>query len=214
MIAAAVILVIVGAALSMVALRGPSTPAAVGGSLPKGASTAPAPAVGPHSGSRTAPLARSVPVRIMIPAIAVNASVIGLGLNADDTIQVPPLAEHNVTGWYEYGPTPGQQGPAVILGHVDSATGPSVFYKLKDLHKGETVYVTLADGQRPAFTVDGIQVAAKDRFPTSAVYGQVAYQGLRLITCGGPFDTASGHYLDNIIVYANRTGTDGGTRSA
>jgi sortase (surface protein transpeptidase) len=97
----------------------------------------------------------------------------------------------------------------VILGHVDSFTEPSVFYKLKDLRKGDTIYVTLADGQRPAFTVYGIQEAAKDRFPTSAVYGQVAYQGLRLITCGGPFDTASGHYLDNIIVYAHRAGTSG-----
>jgi sortase (surface protein transpeptidase) len=208
-IVGAAILVIAGAAISIVALRGSSAPAA-DGSLPKGVSTVPA---SPHSGSRAAPLARSVPVHILIPAIAVNAPVIGLGLNADGTIQVPPLTEHNVTGWYRYGPTPGQQGPAVILGHVDSLTGPSVFYKLEDLRKGETVYVTLADGQRPAFIIDGVQEAAKDRFPTSAVYGQVEYQGLRLITCGGPFDTASGHYLDNVIVYAHRAGT-GGASSA
>jgi LPXTG-site transpeptidase (sortase) family protein len=205
-IAGAVILIIAGAAMSMVALRGPSAPAEAGDSLPKDVSTAPV--ASPRFGPRAAPLARSVPVRIRIPAIAVNAPVIGLGINAGGTIQVPPLAEHNVTGWYEFGPTPGQQGPAVILGHVDSTTGPSVFYKLKDLRKGETVYVTLADGQQPAFTVYGIQEASKDDFPTNAVYGQVAYQGLRLITCGGPFDTASGHYLDNIIVYAHRTGTD------
>lgn len=211
-IAGAAILVIAGVAISIVALRGSSAPAGAGagGSLPKAVSTAvPVPAAGPQAPR----LARSVPVRVRIPAIAVNAPVVGLGLNTDGTIQVPPLAEHNVTGWYKYGPTPGQQGPAVILGHVDSSTGPSVFYKLKDLRKGDTVYVTLADGQRPAFTVDGVQEAAKDRFPTGAVYGQVAYQGLRLITCGGPFDTASGHYLDNVIVYAHRAGT-GGARSA
>jgi LPXTG-site transpeptidase (sortase) family protein len=211
-IVGAVILVIAGATMSVFALRGFSVPAGPVGpeSLPKSVSTAvPTPTVGPQS----APLARSAPVRIRIPAIAVNAPVIALGLNADGTIQVPPLAEHNLTGWYKYGPTPGQQGPAVILGHVDSLTGPSVFYRLKDLRKGDTVYITLADGQRPAFTVDGIQEAAKDDFPTSAVYGQVAYQGLRLITCGGPFDTASGHYVDNIIIYAHRAGADG-TRSA
>jgi sortase (surface protein transpeptidase) len=215
-IVGAAILVITGGAMSVFALRESSTHVGDGepGSLPKGMSTAvPAQAVGPHSAPRGAPLARSVPVRIRIPAIAVNAPVVGLGLNTDGTIQVPPLAKPNVTGWYEYGPTPGQQGPAVILGHVDSLTGPSVFYKLKDLRKGETVYVTLADGQRPAFTVDGIQEAAKDHFPTSAVYGQVTYQGLRLITCGGAFDTGSGHYLDNIIVYAHRAGT-GSARSA
>jgi LPXTG-site transpeptidase (sortase) family protein len=215
-IASTAILVIAGAAISIVALRGSPAPARAGadGSLPKSVSTAvPAPAADPRSGPQADPLAKSVPVRIRIPAIAVNAPVIGLGLNADGTIQVPPLAEHNVAGWYKYGPAPGQRGSAVIVGHVDSLTGPSVFYKLKDLRRGDTVYVTLADGQRPAFTVDWVQEAAKDHFPTSAVYGQVAYQGLRLITCGGPFDTASGHYLDNIIVYAHQAGT-GGARSA
>jgi LPXTG-site transpeptidase (sortase) family protein len=221
-IVGAAILVIAGAAINIVVLRGSSASAwtrvgagaRAGSRLPRGAPTAvPAPAGDPRFGPQAAPLARSVPVRIRIPAIAVNAPVIGLGLNADGTIQLPPLAERNVAGWYKHGPTPGQQGPAVILGHVDSLTGPSVFYKLKDLRKGETVYVTLADGQRPAFTVDGIQVVPKDRFPTSAVYGRVAYQGLRLITCGGPFDTASGHYLDDIIVYAHRSGT-GSARSA
>lgn len=200
-IVGAAILVIAGAAISIVALRGSSAPAEADGSLPKGVSTAPA------TGPLAAPLARSVPLRIRIPAIAVNAPIIELGLNTDGTIQVPPLAEHNLTGWYKYGPTPGQRGPAVILGHVDSYTEPSVFYKLKDLRKGDTVYVTLADGQRPEFTVYGVQETAKDDFPTSAVYGKVTYQGLRLITCGGPFDTASGHYLDNIIVYASWTGT-------
>ena len=211
-IASTAILVIAGAAISIVALRGSSAPAGAGAdaALPKGVSTAvPAPTADPRSGPRAAPLARSAPVHIRIPAIAVNAPVIGLGLNADGTIQVPPLANHNLTGWYKYGPTPGQQGPAVIVGHVDSLTGPSVFYELKDLRKGDTIYVTLADGQRPAFTVDWVQEAAKDSFPTSAVYGKVTYQGLRLITCGGPFDTASGHYLDNIIVYAHRAGTGG-----
>ncbi len=149
------------------------------------------------------PLARSVPVSIRIPRIGVSAPVMKVGKNADDTVQVPPLDIANLTGWYEYGPTPGQRGAAVILGHVDSLTGISVFYHLKDLHAGDKIYVTLADGKTAAFTVDGVQKVAKDAFPAASVYGKVDYPSLRLITCGGTFDEVTGHYLYNIIVYAH-----------
>ena len=152
---------------------------------------------------KAAPLARSIPVSIRIPGIAVSAPVMEVGQNADGTVQVPPLDDHNLTGWYRYGPTPGQRGPAVILGHVDSLTGISVFYYLKDLHAGDKVYVTLADAKVAAFSVDGVQKVAKDAFPTASIYGKAGYPSLRLITCGGPFDKASGHYVDNIIVYAH-----------
>jgi len=155
------------------------------------------------SDPRARPLARSAPVEIRIPGIGVNAPVMKVGRDPDGTVQVPPLAAHNLTGWYEYGPAPGQPGPAVILGHVDSATGVSVFYNLRNLHAGDTVYVTLADGTVAAFGVDGLQRVAKDAFPTASVYGKADYPSLRLITCGGPFDQATGHYLDNIIVYAH-----------
>ena len=149
------------------------------------------------------PLARSVPVSIRIPGIGVSAPVMEVGKNADGTVQVPPLDNHNLTGWYRYGPAPGQRGAAVILGHVDSLTGISVFFYLKDLHAGDKVYVTLADGKVATFAVDGVQKVAKDAFPTARVYGKADYPSLRLITCGGPFDEATGHYLDNIIVYAH-----------
>jgi LPXTG-site transpeptidase (sortase) family protein len=148
-------------------------------------------------------LARSVPVSVRIPAIGVSAPVMKLGKNPDGTVQVPPLADHNLTGWYQYGPAPGQPGPAVILGHVDSATGISVFYHLKDLRRGDRIYVTLADEKVTAFAVDGVQKAAKDAFPTAAVYAEGDYPALRLITCGGPFDPTTGHYLDNIVIYAH-----------
>ncbi len=148
-------------------------------------------------------LARSAPVKIRIPGIGVNAPVMKVGRDADGTVQVPPLAEHNLTGWYRYGPSPGQRGPAVILGHVDSATGISVFYYLKNMHAGDKVLVTLADGKVAAFAVDGLQRVAKDAFPTASVYGKAGYPSLRLITCGGPFDQATGHYVDNVIVYAH-----------
>ena len=155
------------------------------------------------SDPRAKPLARSAPVQIRIPGIAVNAPVMKVGRDADGTVQVPPLEEHNLTGWYEYGPAPGQRGPAVILGHVDSTTGISVFYYLKNMHVGDKVYVTLADGKVAAFAVDGLQRVAKDAFPTASVYGKSGYPSLRLITCGGPFDKATGHYVDNVIVYAH-----------
>jgi LPXTG-site transpeptidase (sortase) family protein len=148
-------------------------------------------------------LGRSAPVRLRIPAIKVNAPVSDVGLNADGTVQVPPLDNHNLAGWYKYGPTPGQVGPSVILGHVDSVTGISVFFYLKDLHKGDKVYVTLADGKVATFVVDGLQRVDKTAFPTKAVYGTISYSGLRLITCGGTFDPTTGHYEDNIIVYAH-----------
>lgn len=159
------------------------------------------------SDPKARPLARSAPVKIRIPRIGVNAPVMKLGRDADGTVQVPPLAEHNLTGWYRYGPSPGQRGPAVILGHVDSTTGISVFYYLRNLHAGDTVSVTLADGKVAAFAVDGLQRVAKDAFPTASVYGKAGYPSLRLITCGGPFDQATGHYTDNVIVYAHLIGS-------
>jgi sortase (surface protein transpeptidase) len=176
-------------------------PATIKASVPK-------PAVDRHAKT----LKRSVPVRIRVPAIGVNAPVTQLGLNADGTVQVPPLSVHNLTGWYKYGVTPGQRGASVILGHVDSVTGLSVFFKLKDLHKGEKIYVLLADGQIATFVIDGLQKAAKTTFPTNAVYGKLKYPGLRLVTCGGDFDPATGHYLDNIIVYAHLTASDGSSQ--
>jgi len=153
--------------------------------------------------SRAQAMARSVPVSIRIPDIRVSAPAMKVGKNANDTVQVPPLDEHNLVGWYEYGPTPGQKGDAVILGHVDSLTGLSVFYYLKDLHAGDKVYVTLTDGKVATFEVDGLQKVSKDAFPTASVYGKANYPSLRLITCGGTFDAATGHYLYNIIVYAH-----------
>jgi len=148
-------------------------------------------------------MARSVPVNVRIPGIGVSAPVMKVGKDADGSVQVPPLDNHNLTGWYQYGPTPGQKGDAVILGHVDSLTGISVFYYLKDLHAGNKVYVTLANGKVATFEVDGLQKVSKDAFPTATVYGKANYPSLRLITCGGAFDAATGHYLYNIIVYAH-----------
>lgn len=168
------------------------TPATVGTTAPQ-----------VHADPRATALSRSLPVKIQIPAINVSAPVMEVGRNADGSVQVPPLENHNLTGWYKYSPTPGQMGASVILGHVDSYQGISVFYYLKDLIQGDQISVTLADGTVANFVVDGLEKVTKTDFPTSDVYGNVPYPGLRLITCGGPFDHSSGHYLDNIIVYAH-----------
>ena len=159
----------------------------------------PTPSVAPTA----APLTASTPVRIEIPALKVSAPVTQLGLNADGSVQVPPLSNHNLARWYKNSVTPGERGSSVILGHVDSYTGISVFFSIKNLHPGDQIRVVRADGSTAVFAVDGVQKVVKATFPTSTIYGNVPYPGLRLITCGGPFDSADGQYLDNIVVYSH-----------
>jgi sortase (surface protein transpeptidase) len=142
----------------------------------------------------------ALPVRLQIPAIGVSTSLVKLGRLPDGSLEVPK--DWDTAGWYDQGPRPGQPGPAVILGHVDSKTGPAVFYQLRALRPGDTVRVGLADGRTLAFRVLRVQRYPKDEFPTQAVYFPTLHRELRLITCGGEFDYARGSYLDNIVVYA------------
>jgi hypothetical protein len=172
--------------------------------------TVPAPSGAPASGFSGAPgpgLARSVPVSISIPAIGVRSRLLYVGLNPDGTIQVPPLDDPPLTNeaaWYKYSPTPGQVGPSIIVGHVDSAAdGPSVFFRLGALRPGEQVQIILADHQVAVFMVTGVRVYPKDRFPTRTVYGTTSYPALRLITCGGSFDEQSHHYDSNVVAFAS-----------
>lgn len=141
---------------------------------------------------------------IAIPAIAVASALIPLDLNPDGTLQVPqPGPSYNLAAWYDRSPIPGQQGPAVIEGHVDSAKdGPSVFFRLGALQPGDMIIVTLADTTKVWFQVTAVRSYLKTAFPTQAVYGNVGYPALRLITCGGSFDRATGSYLSNIVVFA------------
>ncbi len=143
---------------------------------------------------------RSRPMRVIISSIGVNAPVVQLGLNADGTLEVPTVFSD--AGWWTGGPAPGQKGPAVIVGHIDSFRGPAVFYRLKKLRPGDVVVVKRADGRTARFAVLRSKEVSKSSFPTKEVYGPVAYPGLRLITCGGAFDEATGHYVDNVIVFA------------
>lgn len=183
----------------------PSPPAAAVSSnaVPTLASSSAAPRASAPADPTGAPLPASQPVSIAIPAIKVSAPIRPVGLNRDGTLEVPPLSIPNLTGWYRYGPTPGQVGPAVIVGHVDSAAnGPSVFFRLGTLKAGDTVRVTRADSSVATFQVLSTHEYSKDAFPTNDVYGAIDYPGLRLITCGGRFDASTGNYVDNIVVYA------------
>jgi LPXTG-site transpeptidase (sortase) family protein len=147
--------------------------------------------------------ARAAPPRwIRIPAIGVSAPVVALGLNPDGTLEVP--RSWDATGWYTGGPEPGERGPAVIAGHVDSTSGAAVFYRLGQLRPGAMVHIRRADRSVVEFRVHGVERWPKDHFPTRRVYHPTARSTLRLITCGGAFDGAAGHYLDNVIVYATR----------
>jgi hypothetical protein len=142
----------------------------------------------------------ALPVRLQIPAIAVSTPLVRLGRLPDGSIEVPH--DWNTAGWYDRGPRPGQPGPAVILGHVDSKTGPAVFFRLRALRPRDVVRVGLADGRILVFRVQRVERYPKDKFPTEAVYLPTLNRELRLITCGGDFDYAAGSYRDNIVVYA------------
>jgi sortase (surface protein transpeptidase) len=157
--------------------------------------------------SRSKPRARrhkraraALPVRVQIPSIGVDARLVSLGIDATGALEAPKTFSD--AGWWSGGTRPGDPGPAVIAGHVDSKTGPAVFFRLRDLHRGDAVVVTRRDGSRVRFTVQRSASYPKSRFPTHAVYGPTARPALRLITCSGTFDRSSGHYLDNTVVFA------------
>jgi sortase (surface protein transpeptidase) len=141
------------------------------------------------------------PVRLIIPSIGVRTRLVHLGLTSSGALQVP--ATTAVAGWYTGSARPGAIGAAVIAGHIDSVTGPGVFFRLRLLRPGERVYVRRAGGSLAVFEVTAVHSYLKTRFPTMAVYGPVPAAELRLITCGGTFDYATGHYLSNVIVYAD-----------
>lgn len=141
------------------------------------------------------------PTRVRISTIGVDASVEHVGRAPDDTVAAP--ARWDTVGWYALGPAPGDPGPAILLGHVDSKTGPAVFYRLSSLRAGDVVTVVRADGSVVRFVVDRVQRYPKRAFPTQQVYLPTLTPELRLVTCGGAFDPRVGHYVDNVIAYAH-----------
>lgn len=170
-----------------------------------------APAPAPSAAGKIGPAAakgprlrQSPPVSVAIPAIGVQSNLLRLGRNEDGTMQVPDLStQANLAAWYKYSVTPGQIGTAVIEGHVDSYEGPAVFFRLGALKPGNHIDVTLADGVTAVFRVTGVREYAKAEYPANIIYGSSDYAALRVITCGGTFDSTTGHYLSSVVVFAS-----------
>ncbi len=199
---AATVLLLVGAGTLTVGLRGSDH------ALP-----APAPsAAAERAAVKTPPMmealstARSVPVSLHIPAIGLSVPLSTLGLDADGSVQVPDNTVQ--PGWFRLGPTPGQLGSAVILGHVDNYTGPGVFFELRTLAAGDRVDVTLTDGAIVQFAVNSVAMYSKPNFPADRVYTSHGSSALQLVTCGGTFDHQTGSYLSNVVVYSSLVSVD------
>ena len=187
---------IVALALALSCGRPESTPAAAASASKPAAVPQPADAFVSSNSYPTV----AVPVRLRIPALHVDSRLIDLGLQPDGSIQVPGSTA--VAGWYDRGPRPGQPGPAVILGHVDSTRGPGIFFDLYRVRAGTLIEVDRTDGSTASFRVTKVSRVAKTRFPTDLVYAPTLDPTLRLVTCGGSFDQARGSYRDNIIAFA------------
>jgi LPXTG-site transpeptidase (sortase) family protein len=224
--AATALLAALGLVLILVGLIGPSGPPAPSATAPRPPATvadAPRAATTPEPAERDADtstghqaaadsgrspdfgpvLPGSPPVRLDIPRIDVHSSdIVGLGYQKDGSIEVPK--DPASPGWFTPGPSPGQYGPAIIAGHVDSSTGPAVFYRLGELRSGDRITVTRKNGTVATFVVDRVEAVEKDAFPTREVYGATDRAELRLITCSGEFDQQDG-YLGNTIVFAHLT---------
>jgi sortase (surface protein transpeptidase) len=149
--------------------------------------------------NQVAHLAASEPNRIQIPAINLDATVESVGLDANGVLQVP---DRWIAGWYNGSPTPGEIGPAVIDGHVDSIYGTAVFFYLKNLKPSDKIMISRNDGSVVTFNVEKIDSYDQNNFPTQTVYGNINYPGLRLITCDGTFNYETRHYSNNLVVYA------------
>ena len=147
-----------------------------------------------------APRHVSPPAEITIPAIDVKATLVPLGLNADGSMEVP---EFGLAGWYRNGPKPGEPGPAVVAAHVDSRAGPDVFARLHELRPGDEIVIRRDDGSTDTWVTRSSEQAPKDELPTERIWNATDEPVLRLVTCGGNFDQATGHYVDNVIVYAD-----------
>ncbi|TMR95654.1 class F sortase [Nonomuraea basaltis] len=161
------------------------------------------PVVAPIPPTKTkAAKTKAKPIRIKIPKIRVNSPIGAVTVDIKGKLGTPPLSKPNQTGWYRFSPLPGEVGPAIINGHVSTRKGPAVFDRLRELAKGDHIYVYRSDGKVTRFTVSGIEQVSKSSFPTSRVYGNTESSQLRLVTCGGVFNKTAHSYTDNIVVYA------------
>lgn len=162
--------------------------------------------VGSRLAPAVAPLPYAPPARVRIPAVTVDAPMVDVGLDQQGWIDAPPPLDPNLAGWYQNGIAPGQNGTSVIVGHVDNATGPAVFFGLGAVTKGHQVEVERFDGRVAVFEVYGVEVYAKEGFPGARVYGDTGHPELRVITCGGGYSKTRG-YEGNVVVFARLVAT-------
>lgn len=155
--------------------------------------------------SNVSPMPAARPTSLTIPSLAVAAPIMNLDLQPDGSLEVPPGAEQ--AGWYAGAPAPGELGPAIIAAHVNWNGDDGPFARLSELTPGGRVVVSRADGTHAVFAVERVEQYPKARFPTERVYGDIDYAGLRLITCGGEFDSNAYSYKDNVVAYARLIGT-------
>jgi hypothetical protein len=160
----------------------------------------------PPTLASVAPLTASTPLRVHVPSIFADSSLVPVGVDAQNKVQVPPVSQPMQAAWYERAPTPGAAGPALILGHVNGGGKPGIFANLHTVREGQEIDVDRADGATAVFTVFHTETVPKDAFPTQRVYGNVPDAQLRLVTCGGDLDRQALNYLSNVIVYATLTG--------
>jgi len=178
-----------------------SNPAPSQGPAQQPATTAPAPAA--PTAESTSPVQPGVePSNFSLPRLDINSSLVPVGLAKDGSMAVPSVHQPKQAAWFEPGPEPGQNGPAVIVGHIDGDHIKGVFYKLRDAREGDQVDVSLKDGRKLSFTVYKVESVPKDGFPADRVFGYTAAPELRLITCGGDFDSAAHSYKNNTVVFA------------
>lgn len=159
------------------------------------------------TGSALPALPRSTPQRISIPAIAVNAPFTALTIGASGQLNAPPGNDKNLVGWFRDGASPGERGSSIVVGHVDTKTGPAVFARLKTIKAGTTVDITRADGTVVTFKVDSVDTFSKANFPDDRVYADTPSPQLRLITCGGAYDRKKKDYEANVVVFAHLAAT-------
>ena len=146
-------------------------------------------------------LPKSEPTRLRISKIKVDTSFVSIGKKTDGTMEIPK--SYDMVGWYKLGPTPGELGPAVVVGHVDRPGDVAVFWRLRELVPGDTFEIDRADGSTAKFKVDAVKQVPQSNFPTEEVYGNIDFAGIRLITCGGTFNRTTRHYSDNTIVFGS-----------
>lgn len=158
-----------------------------------------------NSPNITQPGEAPIPVGLKIDRIRMNSQLVGLGLTEGGALAVPSGEYYDYPGWYAHGAAPGERGPAVIAGHLDSDSAPSVFHRLGELAPGDVIEIDRADGSVIFFTVDRVGQYSKDNFPTEAVYGPTSEPELRLITCGGGYDRREASYQDNVVVFASQS---------